>query len=393
MSEDNSNTRTFEEVNNLLSLAKLNEDDLIPVSQAVYFSSNVHENNLKFLQLDKHLMECLKEGQLLYVKGNHDDSAVICTKSRTYNVIETETSNSLLLAQNLKFQKDFDDEKDKKISTTKIYGIFNSYLEVLPGKPHLKNLGTLLESTAYRGPEYESLIRDKKYTFQELLDTVQISEDELKEALKNMHCITIENMIRLLDFQYHFRVLSLMLNFIEENSWELDRVDYEETRNELNNLIPTEILDSVFDYYAEETQCIDGLQLYRYNEYKVCRFFATVLLSSAGKFNLEEFLTAWGESVPPGMIVNEDMLHGIAIIDRKSIPPVIREFKADVLPDNVIERLKVLFEVKDKWTFEEISPYVENLTSTNFGPSALLAKHTRISTTDGVKYYSSKHSR
>lgn len=311
------------------------------------------------MELDKYLIQTLREGESLYIKGNDEENAVLCTKSKTYDIFETETSNSLLLFKDLQFNDSLTKSSERTISKIRISAVFHDYLEVLPSKPHLKKLKDLLRTSVYKGPENEHEVNENLLTYNSLLTVVQASEEELKIALKTLNTITINDKIRILDFEYHFRVLSFMLKLIDENSWQLDEIDYEETMNALSDLIPTNVLNSMFDLYTEESKIIDGLQLFRYNEEKVCKFFAQVLLSSAGKFNLNEFLQAWKESVPEGMIATESMLHGIAIVDRKSSPNVIWAFEEKDLPETINERFQVLFQAKEKWTVNEISPYIQ----------------------------------
>ncbi|CAH1987359.1 unnamed protein product [Acanthoscelides obtectus] len=208
-----------------------------------------------------------------------------------------------------------------------------------------------------------------------------------------MDVVTLNGKIRLLDFEYHFKVLSYMLKLIDENSWQLDEIDYQETVESLEDLAPKEIVTGLFEKYTEESQVVDSMQLYRYKEDKVCTFFAKVLLYGAGKFNLSDFMQAWKESVPDGMTPAEDMVYGIAVIERREgqNQDIIRAFDESELPENLTERFKVLFEVKEKWSVAEIAPYIRPLTTDKLDVSALLAKYARASKIDGVKYYSSKH--
>lgn len=349
------------DINEILNLAKLNENDIKPTSQTLYFTDeNLYDNNYKLLQLDQNLLNEVSVGNTLYVKGNDDDEVVICSDSRTFHVVDAETSNSLLLANNLIFGNDIKDINERKISKIRICRIFYEYLEAVVGKPHLRRLTELLRASVYRGSEFESEInKNDLFTFEDLNNIIQASTTELTEALESMNVITIDGRVRLLDFEYHFRVLSYMLKLIDENSWQLDEIDYEETIEALKEVVPREIISNLFDKYTEESKIIDGLQLYRYKELEICKFFAQVLLYGAGKFNLEEFLQAWKESVPEGMAPDEEMLYGIAIIHRKSTPNVIWAFEENNLPDNINERFKILFEMKEKWTVPEISPYIQ----------------------------------
>ncbi|RZC36030.1 sister chromatid cohesion protein DCC1, partial [Asbolus verrucosus] len=371
----------------MLLMAKLNENEIASTSQTIYFTkNNLYNNNYKFLELDQHLCDELKEGQTLYIKGDADENVVLCTKNRTYDVTGAETSNSLLLVNNMNFFDNIREEKERSIKTVTVSGIFYEYLSVTPSKPHLKKLTELLNKSVYKGPEHEYEIKDEDlFDYDDLNKTIQASENELKEALSTMNVVTVSNKIRLLDIEYHFRALSYMLKLIEENSWSLDEIDFEETLNSLKELIPEEILISLFDKYTEESKIIDGLQLYSYKESEVCRFFAQILLYGVSKFNLDEFLQAWGESVPEGMVPDEELLNGIAIIDRKSSPSTISAFHEENLPEDINARFDILFKVKEKWTVPEITPYIRRVATQKLDVNALLAKFARASNVQGFQ--------
>lgn len=345
-------------MNKILNLAKLKETDILPTSQSIYFAdSNIHNcaENYKFLEIDKELTDCLETGQILYIKGSNEENAVLCTENKTYDLLECETSNSLLLVKGLQFHNVLKNQDLRQISDVSTFGVFYKYLSPVPGKPKLRKLKQLLNKTSYRGSELEYKINtDDLYSFEELQDVIQASNVELTKALKDLNTITINGKIRILEFEYHFRVLSYMMKVLDEESIRYDEVDYEETvKALLEYCVPKEVIESLFYLYTEPTS---DLKHYRYTD-KVAKFFAQVLLVNAGKFNLSEFLQAWQDSVPDGMPTDESMLRGIAIIDRQA--NVIRYFPEEDLPENVIERFNVLFQAKENWTAEEIVAYIE----------------------------------
>lgn len=385
----------LEEIEKILLLAKLDPISLAPVTQVVSFApQELYNNNYKLLQLDENLLKQFAENGTVFIKGSDSENAVICTETATYDVLEIETSNSLLLMKELKFNDDLKDNTSKSTSNTTIHSIFYDYLELIHSKPHLQKLQSLLDKSVYKGPEHENEIDTSDlYTYNDILNSVQASKKELDDTLNGMQIVTMSNKIRKLDFEYHFRTLSYMLKLIEENSWALDEIDFEETIQSLDDFIPTEVLICLLELYTEKSKVIDGLQLYRYKQYDVCKFFARVLLHNAGKFNFQEFLQAWQESVPEGMTTALEMLEGIAIIDKTSIPNVIYAFEEEKLPENINERFEVLFHAKEKWTVPEITPYIQKMTTEKTDVNAILAKYARASTSKGVKYYSSKHSK
>lgn len=352
---------------------------------------NTKKDQYKLLELDTNLLKALKKNEGVVFKGSEDDDLVICTENCTYDVRECETSNSLLLVPNLQFKKDLKGVNNQ-INNIYVSGINHKYLEITPTKPQLDKLLKLLESTMYNGPEQEFKYKDIQLrSFNELVDYSQASVFELQQLFRKIETITVDNKVRILDLEYQFRVLSFLLKSIEENSWPLDAIQKEESINSWKDVVPEEILNQLFDKYTSESKIIDDLILYEYNETKVCQFFAKVLLHYAGKFNLHDFLQSWKDSVPEGMIAREEMLSGMAIIDRSAEPEVIWAFPEHKLPDTIPERFNILFKTKLKWAVSEITPYVQSLTTNKMDANAILAKYARASTVDGIRYYSAKH--
>lgn len=202
-------------------------------------------------------------------------------------------------------------ESDEGTSTPRnivhkdIANTFFTYYELKPCKPRLSKLVKIFEPTLYQGPELEYAVdKSKLLTYEAIFDQIQSSKAELDEELIKIQAIKIDNHYRLLEFDFEFRVLSYMLDLIEENSWPLDRVSKESTLESLKELVPLSILEAMFGFYTTETVVDDGEQYYEYKQDKVCRFLARVLLKSAGKFNLAEFLQAWKDSVPEGMVTD-----------------------------------------------------------------------------------------
>lgn len=333
----------------------------MPAVQTIYFNeNNLQSENLRLIQLDNNLLKEIEEGETLVFKGEKHENVVLCSRTKTYDVCETETSNSLLLMNGMKLSDTCKSFNERKIFKAKVHGIFYDYLEAVPGKPYLSKLDQLLSNSEYKGPEHEYEIdQSKLFTFEELDNIVQCSTKELKDALNNTDIIVIDNKVRLLNFEYHFRVLSYMLKLIDENSWGLDEINYETTITSLKEIIPEDVIKNVFEKYTEESKIEDDEVFYSYKEKDICIFFAKVLLSHAEKFNLEEFFQAWRESLPEGMYADEEMLYGIAIIDRKTSPNCVWAFPENSLPENINERFKVLFATKEKWTVPEITPYIE----------------------------------
>ena len=96
--------RSLESVDKVVVHAKLDPADLLPQSQTLYFADELlDQDSVRLMEVDKHLADALEAGQTLVLRGREDDGAVLCTQDKTYDVKEAETSNSLLVLDDLAF--------------------------------------------------------------------------------------------------------------------------------------------------------------------------------------------------------------------------------------------------------------------------------------------------
>ena len=100
----------------------------------------------------------------------------------------------------------------------------------------------------------------------------------------------------MLDPDYHMRVLSLVLNFVTENSWDFNKLAgtaREETIRALDGVEPADVIGQVFDiyFYSESGE-------FRADSDKVCRCFVEYLLQTGTTCDLEEFRAMWQQSLP-----------------------------------------------------------------------------------------------
>ncbi|KAJ8869660.1 hypothetical protein PR048_028653 [Dryococelus australis] len=138
-----------------------------------------------------------------------------------------------------------------------VVGVFHKYLELHRCKPRLQKLQRLLDESRYCGPEHEEDLQQsgvRMYNLAELLAVVQASEEELTAGLQEMLACEIDGAWRVLDHEYLFRVVSHILNLVDENSWPLSAVPRGETISTLSNLVPEYVLAQCFDWYTEPTE-------------------------------------------------------------------------------------------------------------------------------------------
>lgn len=369
--------------------AKLDPEDLMAQSQVLHFGSNQLDlTQLRLVEMEHALADGLSEGQILTFRGQEQDSLVLCTQDQTFDVKEAETSNSLLIMDRLEFPNQSDSTKavqTRHVGQSSVLGVFHRYLELKPCQPRLKRLFDLLK----RSPLSSSRDLSSGLTLNQLLENIQCSEGELTAALVEVPTVQCEGRWYFLEPDFRMKLLMYFTNYVEMNSWDWDNVVREDILEMLTTFEPRYLLEQIFDYYFDSPGLEPGA--FKMNRDKVARFHGEYLLESGSAFALSDFEKMWQQSVPEGVATDLKVLQDISLVDRESTPPLIKIFRERDLPENIQERLTILFREKDKWTVEEIAPFVEKLTSAKLNVNALLTKYARASKIDGVKYFGAKH--
>lgn len=60
-----------------------------------------------------------------------------------------------------------------------------------------------------------------------------------------------------------------------------------------------------------------------------------------------------------GLQTDLKQLAGMALVELNTKPQAIWYYSEHDLPEDIQERINTLFQVREKWTFEEIHPYIE----------------------------------
>jgi hypothetical protein len=60
-----------------------------------------------------------------------------------------------------------------------------------------------------------------------------------------------------------------------------------------------------------------------------------------------------------GVRTNLSQLNGVAFVNKSAQPSYVERFSVDTLPENIPDRLSVLFSKREKWLLEDIAPFIE----------------------------------
>ncbi|XP_062847852.1 sister chromatid cohesion protein DCC1 [Trichomycterus rosablanca] len=385
--------RTLEEVQATLQIAKLKEEDLHHVTHCMSFSDGVSSGDYCLMELDDTLCKHIEAGKSLTIRGDKDEHAVLCSEDKTYDLKMADTSNLLLFMPDCKTPEQLSDNSSHpQLIHAQIWGYANSYWELKGQRPKLKKLKKLLMENSYTGPPIgiQEESSAQKFTMKDLLERIQASEEEIMACLQTIHACLIDGFWCILDFDYELKLLGHVTQLVDSESWSFSKVPLKVCLEELAPLEPKEMIEHCLSCYGRRFNTEDGEVMYAMEEDIVCRAMAQMLLQNAVKFNLSEFQEVWQQSVPEGMSTRLDQLSGLALVDRSSRPETISLLLVEDLPEDTLERFNMLFTMREKWTQEDIEPYIKDLCGEKQTTGALLTKHARSSMQNGVKVYNSR---
>mmetsp|Transcript_35425 Transcript_35425/g.89325 ORF Transcript_35425/g.89325 Transcript_35425/m.89325 type:complete len:266 (+) Transcript_35425:2-799(+) len=247
-------------------------------------------------------------------------------------------------------------------------------------------LAELLAEHPYSGDEPRDGGAELGYTFEELLERVPCSAEQLRVALGRGNAIQLAGRWRSVSQMHLSEVLQLLLLSAVEKDWPVFALPGSAAVAALEpEGYPAAIVLHCLRTFSEiqegkgeeETDLL--ATAFALDKCKVCQSFARSLLQTLPRWAAEEFMTAWAGSVPtPELAPTEDMLRGIAIRCESAAGPFIQSFDAEAMPRSPVERFRMLFSARPSWLYEELEPYLKiGLEAGNQSVEALLMKHAR----------------
>lgn len=222
-------------------------------------------------------------------------------------------------------------------------------------KPKLQSLRTILAKFPYKGKQYELSKEPCGLSFSELKDLVQASEEEILNKLQELPAVQIKRKWRLLTTAFMFAWVSYLDSILREKQLSLEDVSHSDVKDWM----------SLYDIEEVNTKCVmlfmnkvdeDCL---KWNPVAVSQLFSLYLLSEMQAFDSNDFFNAWQQSMPVGVTAIEEHLDGVALVDYESTPSLVKYFPEFLLPEDINERLEVLFRNRPKWTLQAITPYIQ----------------------------------
>uniref|UniRef100_A0A8C4QYZ9 Sister chromatid cohesion protein DCC1 n=1 Tax=Eptatretus burgeri TaxID=7764 RepID=A0A8C4QYZ9_EPTBU len=270
--------RNLEEVQATLEVARISGGGLLPLAQSLTMAQGAMPGEMLLMEIDEALDKALVAGERLVVRGDREEKVILCTNSTSYVVRAADTSNLLLVASGFTGPAQAAEFKGPaSLAHVQICGFASSLLETRLCKPGLRKLRALLGEMPYSAPEEERMLEEDLgpagLTTAELLQVIQSSEVQLMAALKDLHACQINGRWRMLSFDYEMRLLGLITQLVDSESWDFHLVPLSTCLEELEPLEPREMIQHCLECYGQRLCHLVEVH-YALDEVRVCRALA-----------------------------------------------------------------------------------------------------------------------
>lgn len=354
----------------------------IPIAYHPLFGPH---NDLLLLELDEKLLPDVIN-QRISLRGQPQEDAVLCTQSKTYAIKFVGTSNSVFLVpppdqfavdEN---QQDCNEKgSDSNAPHASVLKVAPGTMELVEVAPRIDKLKLLLSENPYKFDEDTEMYDTGLYRWDDLIDRVQASDEEMRSALRVISAVEIYGYWRIVDEKYMDGILNMLLNNTLLNDWSLNALDEDEVVGSLvkdgySNVIAHHCLD----VYGSKTNGSEegGKSFWELDKRRVCVHFARRILA-CGKMKIESFMEEWTRKVPGGMVVSFDMLEGEVLVEKLGIQSFVYAYSVSSLPSDPANRFSRLFQERSKWDWKDLQPYIRDLSVPGLTSDGLLLKYTR----------------
>ena len=107
-------------------------------------------DEVKLLEVTKDVAESFRVGDTLTIRGDETENAVICSKEKTFEIKEAETSNSLMLVDSVTLPDQVDKSvTDRRLGWSSVGSVIHKYIEIIEIRPKLRKLKEVLQKNLY----------------------------------------------------------------------------------------------------------------------------------------------------------------------------------------------------------------------------------------------------
>ncbi|GAB9471916.1 Sister chromatid cohesion protein dcc1 [Globisporangium polare] len=380
------------------------DDDVAAVKQQVLVTkSDFSADKYRLVELNANVEEAFKAGGKVFIVGAPTERAVLCTSTQSFYLTKEDTSNLRLLTEHAEWKPRDADDSEASAGRDEIVvrGSAKFHFLLQPKGQDIMRLKALLMESPYEqaGSSKSSPTPQKRaklhtlYTTEDLVSTLQTSEKEILEMLNQLHAFEDARTWRLLSASYQSRVVGDMLDAIVQNEHDFvsaPGIPLAKFQEEIEH--PLVVIRQCCKIYGTLHTGESGEETCTLEPSKIAGFCAKQLFeeqsaqfqetggSGGDGWELDQFMDKWALRVPDKVTVSVEMLRGVGLMKaQKGKPTRVVYFPEEDLPLEAKQRFEKLFQVQEKWTIQQLEPFIQSLVVPGTTQAALLLKHTRSS--------------
>merc|ERR1711973_319796 len=116
--------RSIKDVDDVIQLAKLDPEDFLSLAQSIRFNHElVDTDSVKLMEVPPDMADQIESGSCqIVIRGEAGESPLLCSSSQTFDLREAETSNSVLLLQNMRYPEQCEEVQQRSVAECQVTG-------------------------------------------------------------------------------------------------------------------------------------------------------------------------------------------------------------------------------------------------------------------------------
>ncbi|OHS95090.1 hypothetical protein TRFO_38708 [Tritrichomonas foetus] len=308
---------------------------------------------------EEFLQGVLKGDTKIEFVSNEKDPIVLCTEQKTYDILEFDTSNILLIC----------DEQYVLSGNT-------STFELRDKQPPFLLFRRMMHAAPITVSEIKGETIENPIYFDDLAKNTLCSKNEFNQILTDICAITVGRILKTPPKDLKDLIINQVLQYSRTvDDWRC--INQEKCLEAINiPFIEYPVMKSIYyavvKYYAFEIKD-DEVVL---DEKKVMRHIAEYAFKNArnGFISKNDFEREMDDHLPTGTKLNKELLYGMFVTKDRGYQYIDEE----TLPIDLIERFNELFRIHEQWEVHEIEPFFEYFITDSLPFIDLAARHCRF---------------
>lgn len=313
-------------------------------------------------QTEEELQEVMNGTKKIEFVSNKTDPIVLCTENKTYDILEFDTSNLLLV-------------HDESL----VLSGNSSTFELRDKPPPFLSLRALLHSHPITEAEIQGEEIGNPILIDDLRDNTLCSIQEFENMLQDLCVITVDGAVKTPTKEMENLIIDQILQYARTiKEWK--RIDATECLSSIHiPLIDYQPMKNIFmavlNYYSFATD--DSINIL--DEKKVTRHIAEFVFNTSkhsrnGFISKSQFEEEMSEYLPTLEKFNYNDLLGLYVTK----PRGLQYINEESLPIDVLDRFESLFRINSEWEAHEIEPFFAHFVTEKLPFQDLAARHCRF---------------